>query len=110
MKLSFENIVDKHKDIPAIVSAHGPSLNMYLHKLNQYKKQGFILFGCNEWFDFYDTKPHYWVLANSQFTVGRVSHIMNNFSVTVLYANTVDKTDEDWIEKNLKVDKNSIRF
>ncbi len=104
MKLEFKNIIDKHKDNSALCIAHGPSLNSYLDKLSDIKSKGFILYGCNEWFDFYNEKPNYWIKANNFNNLKVQNNIMNEKNIPVLYADSVDTTDRKWIEDNLKCD------
>ena len=51
MRIEIEDIIDRHKDIPAIIAAHGPSVNDYKQKIihNQrnknWKRAGF--YKCN---------------------------------------------------------------
>lgn len=105
MKLEFKDVINKHKGCPALVIAHGPSLNVYLNRLNELKNLGHILIGCNEWFSFYkDSPPHYHVLANNIYTINKLCGTMNTFNTTVVYADSVDLTDRTWVENNLKCD------
>jgi hypothetical protein len=103
MKLEFKDVINKHKGTPALVLAHGPSLNTYLNKLDTLKSKGYILIGCNEWFSFYkNVPPHYHVLANNIYTINRLYQTMNQYDTTVVYADSVDLTDRNWVKNNLK--------
>lgn len=102
MKLEFSDILQKHKNSPAIVVAHGPSLNSYKNQLKTFKDKGHILIGCNEWFAFYpDCPPHYWVLANNVITMRNLQNRINSYDGTVCYADSVDLTDREWIKNNI---------
>jgi len=105
MRLSFKDVEDKHKGSPALVIAHGPSLNPYLDRLPELKKEGYIIVGCNEWYNFHEKcPPNYYVLANSIYTIARQINIINAYDLTVVYARNVDRTDMNWIDSNIKRD------
>ncbi len=105
MKLQIKDIIDKHKWKKAIVIGLGPSLNLYRDKLKQLKDSGYILIGCNTWFEFYpDATPHYWVNANSVDGCYNRMAEMNRYKSTVIFADTVEPTDQNWIDKNIQTD------
>ena len=104
MKLTFDTLANKHKNTSAIVVAHGPSLNQYIPKMEILKDKGHIIFDCNEWFTFHSAMPHYWVTANSEFTIKKHIDLYNSFDCTPLYASSVDKTPIEWAEENLNKD------
>jgi hypothetical protein len=101
MNFDLNDIIDKHKNAPAIVMAHGPSLNEYVGLLLQYPRH--IKFDCNEWFQFNPIEPDYWVLANSMFTIRSQLAVMNKFNGMLLYSDSVDTTDANWVKQNLKI-------
>jgi len=105
MKLQLENIIDKHIGQKCIVAAQGPSLNQYLDKLSSLKDVGYTLISCNSWQEFHPScSPHYCVLANNVETCKSKLDLVNHHNITLIYADTVDLVDQDWLEKNLKVD------
>ena len=61
--LIISDIINKHKDKPAIIECHGPSANDNRLKINKFKEEkDLIIIGCNEWWAFEDhPKPDYWV-------------------------------------------------
>lgn len=102
MKLEFKNILNKHKGKTGLVIAHGKSLDEHLDKLNVYKHRNFIFFDCNDWYNFHNFNPDYWVFANNVETIEKNCTKLNNIDSCVVYADSVDLTNRDWIENNLK--------
>ena len=47
MNFEFENIIGFHKNIPAFILCHGPSLDFIKPKLEELKSES-ILFGVNQ--------------------------------------------------------------
>lgn len=118
MKLNYKDIINKHKDKPCVVAMHGPSLNSVLDKIEQKQKaKEVIRISTNEWFDFFESKPDYWVVSNGEFNIldsisgGGVwqqrnypNDVFNKYGVPLIYNNSVDLTPEDFVSKNLKCD------
>jgi len=105
MKLSLDDVVDKHKNIPCVVGCHGPSLNAHREKIEGGQSEGKIIrLSTNKWYEFFNTPPDYWVLSNSETTVQNQFQIMNEAGSPVFYADTVDLVDPDFVKENLKVD------
>lgn len=106
MKISFRDIIDKHKGSPALVIAHGPSFNPYISKIKNLKDRGFFIFGCNEWYHIYEEAPHYWLLANNVQRIQTDFRKMNQYSgkTVVVYADSVDLTNRGWVAQNLECD------
>lgn len=104
MKYDFTKIIGKHKNNPCIVVAHGSSLNEQVERFSEYKDNGFVFIGCNDWYNFYDNIPDYVVYANNIETVMRNHVKMNKWNTCIVYADSVDLTDRKWIEDNLKCD------
>jgi hypothetical protein len=105
MKKDLNDVIGKHKGMPAIAIGHGPSLDNFKIHIEGWKRNH-ILVGCNEWYYVYQTPPHYWVLANSVQTMrSDIGHI-NQYAgqTTVAYSDTVDITDKSWVESNVKAD------
>lgn len=101
MKLCMNDIIDKHRGSPALVVAHGPSYNHHKGRIQEYKDKGMIIFDCNEWEFFQSVAPHYWVVANSEYTVQHFYSTINAHNVPYLYADSVDLTHRDFVEKTL---------
>lgn len=104
MKLSIQNIIDKHKGCPCLVLGHGPSLNIVKEKLSVYKEKGYILIATNDWYNFYDVIPNYTVVCNHIYSVSREYSNINKYNVTYIYAEVQDLTSRGKIEQVLKVD------
>ena len=46
----MEDIIDKHKGKPAVISCHGPSGDEHIDKINDlHQKNKVVVFGVNEW-------------------------------------------------------------
>lgn len=105
MKLNFENILDKHKNIPCVIGAHGPSLKIYKEKIQDLQKQKKIIrFSVNNWWNYFDIKPDYWVLSNTDYTIEKYMNFLNENNLTVLFSDDGDFTDKKFIEENAKFD------
>ncbi len=100
--MNIEPLIDNHKGKPAIVIAHGPSLNDHIEEIENKQKSGHIVIECNEWHLFHSFQPDYWLFANTQLTMSSQIHVLNQYRIPILYADTVDLTDRKWIENNLK--------
>jgi hypothetical protein len=105
MQLQFKDITNKHKDIPAIITVHGPSLNKDKGAL--IKKQiddGWIRFSVNNWYKVFDVPPNYWVLSSTFYTIERMMDIINKTQITVFYSDDGDFTSKQYIKEHLKAD------
>lgn len=118
MKLSFDNIIDKHKNTPCVIALHGPSLSPHVDKIQDLQSQKKIIrISVNEWFDFFELKPDYWVVSNTEFNIkdsitnenlwkqrGYPPNVFNEYKIPLIYNKTADLTNPDFIEKHLKCD------
>jgi hypothetical protein len=104
MKLKISDIINRHKNFPALVIAHGPSYNKHRSKIQEYKDKGIIVFDCNEWEYFQSVAPNYWVVANNEYTVQNFHATINAHNVPYLYADSVDLTPREYVEKTLTTD------
>jgi hypothetical protein len=104
MKQTIQDIIDRHKNTPALIVAHGPSYNDHKERIQEYKNKGIIIFDCNEWYMFQSIPPHYWVVANNEYTVVNYYKIINSYSSLYIYADSVDLTHRDFVNKILNVD------
>ena len=118
VNLKQEDLLDRHKGQPAIIAMHGPSLNE--HKINIQELQRndeIIRFSVNNWFDYFEEHPDYWVIANGEFTVqsaiqntgiwsgrGYPKDTIHETDSTILFADSVDLSDYDILESSLKCD------
>ena len=118
MKLKYDDIIDKHKNTPCVVSGHGPSLNCVKTQIQKLQVEKQIMrISVNNWFDYYDIPPDYWVLSNGEFTLqsgllndrwwqhrGYPLDAYNLFNVPVFFADVADTTDYTLIEKHAQFD------
>ena len=118
MKLKYNDIIGRHPGIPAVIACHGPSLNDHRDKIEELQRhKKLIRFSMNEWYDFFSEKPEYWVISNTEYTIGASmtenilwkqrgypANVFNKYKIPVFYNKTADLTDEDFIKKNLKCD------
>ena len=118
MKLSLDDIIDKHKDTPCVVALHGPSLSPHIDKIQQLQKEDKIIrISVNEWFDFFESNPDYWVVSNSEFNI-RDSitnenvwkqrqyppNVFNKYNIPLIYNKVADLTDLEFVDKYLDCD------
>ena len=103
-KLNYNNLFGKHKAEPAFVIGHGPSFNNVIDNIDKYKESGYVTFETNEWFDFHEKPPTYWVIANPIATIQRHFKKMNEVNTTVIYAYSADWTPQNFIDQFLKCD------
>ena len=118
MRLAFKDIIDKHKDVPCVVSGHGPSLDATKDTIVSAQAAGKVIRICvNNWFDYYEQKPDYWVLSNGEFTLGAgltndgwwqnrgyPADAYNKYNVPLLFSNVADLTDYDLLDRLLVPD------
>lgn len=118
MRLKQEDLLDRHKGIPAVITTHGPSLNNYKETIQDLQRQGEVLrFSVNNWFDYFEEHPDYWVTANGEFTIqsaiqntgiwstrGYPKNIIHETNATVLFADSVDFSDYHLLDNILKCD------
>ena len=118
MKLEYNDIIDKHKNTPCVVALHGPSLNNHKNQIEALQREKKILrISVNEWYDFFNEKPDYWVVSNGEFTIEASIHgsklwskrnyphnVFNNYNIPLIYSCIADLTDFDFIDKHLTCD------
>jgi len=120
MKLENKDIINKHKDQPCIISLHGPSLTPYLQKIQELQvDKDYLRISVNQWYDYFNSKPDYWVVSNTEFTIynsiapnwfwdtynkGWPKDIFNKYNVPLLFNDTADLTTSEFIEQHLKCD------
>jgi hypothetical protein len=118
MKLSLQDVVSRHENKPCVVALHGPSLNASKNRISELQKKNKILrISVNEWYEYFDEKPDYWVVSNSEYTIqgslmsnhiwkerNYPHDIFNKMDIPLLYNETADLTDKDLIAEKLKCD------
>jgi hypothetical protein len=118
MELLLDNITGAHKNKPCVVALHGPSLNNHKSQIENLQKSNSVLrISVNEWFNFFDEKPDYWVVSNGEFTIKasirynalwahrQYPHdVFNKYNVPLLYNSGTDLTEDIFIKENLKCD------
>lgn len=90
----MQRIINIHKNRPAIILGHGPSLNLIKPKLQDLFNKGYVVMGCNEWFHLYNIPPHYWCMCSNSDTISKHSEIVQQYPGIILYADSVDLTDK----------------
>ena len=98
VRLEISNIINKHAYQPAIILGHAPSLDAIKDDLLKYKEAGYILMGVNQWFDLYPTVPNYWTMASTVDTPMNYMKVINTCKLDVLYADSVDLVDKEWLD------------
>jgi len=101
MKLQFKDVIGKHKNIPAVICGHGPSLNFYKKKFVDLQNQGWIRYDCNDWFNFMSIPPTYWLFASTVDTIKSQQDKITAYNSTILYADSVDLMDRDKVDNIL---------
>jgi len=118
MQLTYEDIIDRHKGQPCVVTGHGPSLDGVKEELSKSHASGNLLRLClNNWFDYYDTPPDYWVLSSTEFTLQNglentawwqsrryPKNAYNTYNIPIFFNDSADLTDLGLIDRLLKPD------
>lgn len=95
----MKRILNIHKNQPALILGHGPSLDLIKPKLSDLFNKGYILFGCNEWFHLYNQPPYYWVMTSNSDTILKHQGIIQQYPGFIFYADSVDLTDKGLINQ-----------
>ena len=105
MRLNLKNIVDRHKNVPCVVTLHGPSLNLHKEQIvKAHDDNKVIRLSVNNWWDYFQTKPDYWILSTTEFTIGNHIDFLNSNNLTTFYSDDGDFTDKQFIEQNANFD------
>ena len=105
MQLQINNLINKHANKACVVAAHGPSLNLHKKSISAAHKENKILrFSVNNWWDYFDAAPDYWVLSTGVFTIERMAPIINQHNITTLFSDDADFTPKEFIKKNILSD------
>jgi len=103
-KMEWNDIIDRHKNESCFICAHGPSLNDVSSHLKYFKEKNIRMIGCNEWYDFYDVIPNYWICCSTSETIKNRRKKINEYKIPFLYSYCPDKTEDKWIQENIKSD------
>ena len=83
MKLSYDDIINKHKNTPCVVALHGPSLDQHKEKIEDLQKeQETLRISVNEWYDYFDIKPDYWKDSKQEDLLKEIK-IQKNFQIKI---------------------------
>jgi hypothetical protein len=124
MKLSYDNITNKHKDTACVIALHGPSLHKHRTQIQDLQKDKKLLrISTNEWWEHFKVKPDYLVVSNGELNIrdsfektgifcpstGRQyprlqQSLLSIDDIPLLYNMTADLTDPEYVEKNMTVD------
>lgn len=104
MRLNIDNIIDRHAGQKAYVCGHGPSLANDKERIVRDQASSAIRFSPNNWYDFFDVSPSYWILSNTNYDISKMFEIMNQAASTVIYSIDGDPTPYEFIDRNLKCD------
>ena len=104
LNYGMEDIIDMHADMPAVVCAHGPSLNDHKDLINRlHDDKKLIRFSVNDWFDVFESKPDYWVLSNPEYQFLNWGDKFNHYDSFLLFSTTCrEKSSNSFIRDNLK--------
>lgn len=108
MNNSFDliNFINHEKGKTAYVFATGPTLGQCLPIYLNHEINDKVLISCNDIDIFTDLSPDYWVFANPVQTIPYMLERFANFpQSTVVYADSVDCTPNDWVKQNLTTNK-----
>tara|TARA_R110002124_G_scaffold277506_2_gene448994 strand:+ start:5706 stop:6575 length:870 start_codon:yes stop_codon:yes gene_type:complete len=105
MKKQICDVVDRHKSTPAVIALHGPSLNLTKKEIIQTQKENKIVrFSVNDWYDYFDTPPDYWILSTSEpkFLIKNLLPMLENLKVPVFFSDDGDFTSKELINNSLE--------
>tara|TARA_R110000824_G_scaffold197409_13_gene380881 strand:- start:6515 stop:7381 length:867 start_codon:yes stop_codon:yes gene_type:complete len=105
MQLQINDLIDRHKDKPCVVTAHGPSLNLNKERIIEaHRKNRILRFSVNNWWDYFNQPPDYWVLSTGVFTIERMAPIINKYNIPTFFSDDADFTLKEFIKQNIKSD------
>lgn len=91
----IKDIINIHKNVPAVIDCFGPSGNKYRSKIYEMQNQNkAIRFSCNDWFKHFPnaSPPDYWVFASTVDTLTKYTNQINQYRIPILYAYSLDFT------------------
>ena len=102
MRIQIDDVVDRHKNMPCAIAAHGPSLNkskQRIVELQQSKKM--LRFSVNNWWDYFTTAPDYWILSSTEhaFPMRILFDVIKSANCPVFFSDDGDWTPKETIDK-----------
>ena len=105
MQLQIDDLIDRHKNKPCAVTAHGPSLNLSKEAISKsYKNNKILRFSVNNWWDYFVQPPNYWVLSTGVFTMDKIAPIINKYNISTFFSDDADFTSKEFIKNNIQSD------
>ncbi len=105
MRLEFESFINKHEDKTAIVLGLGPSAGVDINRIKYLQEQGtHIVICCNDYDLMVDITADYWMHANSVDTLGKNFGRYNAKKSTIVYADSVDVTNQSFVDSYINCD------
>lgn len=105
MKIELSDILDRHKEQPCAISGHGPSLSSSKARITELQnKKELLRFSVNNWWDYFDTAPNYWILSSSEhaFPMRILFEIVSKAGCPIFYSDDGDFTSKELIDKQIK--------
>lgn len=105
MQINYSDILGRHQNKPCVVTLHGPTLNLHKKRIVEMQKSSDVVrISVNNWYDYFDTRPDYWILSSSEqgFPIRSLFRIANEHEVPIFYSDEGDFTPKEMIDKQLK--------
>ena len=105
MRSEIKDVIDRHKGQACVVTLHGPSLNLHKEQINEAQSCKKILrFSVNNWFDYFEDPPDYWILSSSEegFPIRSLFPIVRQHKTSIFYSDDGDFTSKDSIEREIQ--------
>jgi|TARA_R110000824_G_scaffold20875_1_gene78251 hypothetical protein len=105
VEIKFSDLIDRHKGKPAVITLYGPSLNTHKDRIIElHNRQDILRFSVNNWYDYFDTQPDYWILSNSEprFLMKNLIPFIRNRQLPVFYSDDGDFTPKELIRNSLQ--------
>jgi len=105
--MKIKDIINSQKNKSCLIVVHGPSLNKYLDKFDEYCNNR-ILIGCNQWYRYFNKIPDYWIIANPSLAIDimkdkiKAHHNFSSHKPMLIYADSLDLTPKNQIPKLLE--------
>ena len=105
MQLQINDLIDKHLNKPCVIAAHGPSLNLSKESISKaHKEKNILRFSVNNWWDYFEQAPDYWVLSTGVFTIEKMASIINKYKIPTFFSDDADFTSKQFINENILSD------
>jgi len=104
MEIQFSDLLNRHKEKPVVITLYGPSLNNHKKKIiESHDNKDIIRISVNNWYDYFETQPDYWVLSNSEprFLMKNLIPFINRTRIPVLFSDDGDFTSKDLIRNSI---------